>query len=165
MKTVIYVKRINGAQRLKLTKKGDWCDLCAGENVKIEAPKIVDGEITFSNYLIPLGVAMKLPKGFEAIVAPRSSTFKYYGVMLANSIGVIDNSFSGNGDEWKFGAIGLRNGSIHAGDRICQFKIQLSQKATLWQKIKWLLSSGIEIQYVHDLGSENRGGIGSTGRR
>ena len=85
------------------------------------------------------------------------------GVFQTNSIGVVDNSYSGNQDEWKYWITALENTIINKGDRICQFRIQLSQKATMWQKIKWALSSGIKIVEVADLSENNRGGIGSTG--
>ena len=106
---------------------------------------------------------MKLPEGYEAIIAPRSSSFKNYGIVQANSIGIIDNSYSGNSDEWMLPVISFKNITINKGDRVCQFRIQLSQKATIWQKIKWLLSSGIELEEVDDLNSNNRSGFGSTG--
>ena len=78
-------------------------------------------------------------------------------------MGVIDNTYCGNNDEWKYPAIALRDTIIKRGDRICQFRIQLSQKATLWQKIKWFLSSGIKIIKVDSLDNNDRGGFGSTG--
>jgi dUTP pyrophosphatase len=106
---------------------------------------------------------MKLPKGFEAIVAPRSSTFSKYKILQANSLGIIDSSYSGNEDEWKFPAIAFEDVAIDSNTRICQFRIQLSQKATVWQKLKWLLSSGIKIVEVDNLDDNNRGGFGSTG--
>lgn len=72
-------------------------------------------------------------------------------------------SYNGNGDEWKFPAVAIRPTSIEKGTRICQFRVQLSQKATMWQKIKWLLSSGIELVEVGNLSNTNRGGFGSSG--
>jgi dUTP pyrophosphatase len=108
---------------------------------------------------------MRLPEGFEAHILPRSSTPKGMGIMCANSMGIIDNSYSGNDDEWKFPAIAIRDTTVSEGERICQFRICLSQKATLWQRIKWLFSSGIEIIETDELSSENRGGFGSTGNK
>lgn len=179
MKLKIKVKRLNKSVELelpKVIKKGEWIDLRASQSVTLEAPQAgtlrthkVNGksvshrDVTFYPVLIGLGIATKLPKGFEAVVLPRSSTFKNFGVILANSQGVIDNSYSGNNDEWKFSAIPFRDGKIDEGDRICQFRIQLSQKATVWQKLKWLLSSGVEIVEVESLSKENRNGFGSTG--
>jgi dUTP pyrophosphatase len=112
---------------------------------------------------IPLGVAMQLPEGFEAIIAPRSSAAKKMGVMMANSIAVIDGSYRGDNDQWMFPAVTLRKTSIALNTRLCQFRIQLSQKATVWQKIKWLLTSGIKLVEVDSLDSEDRCGLGSTG--
>ncbi|MGN0145090.1 MAG: dUTP diphosphatase, partial [Clostridium sp.] len=119
----------------------------------------VTGEVTY----LPLGIAMELPKGFEAIVLPRSSTPKKFGIVCANSMGVIDNSFCSDEDEWKFPAIAIRETTIEKGTRICQFRIQLSQKATFWQKLKWLFSSGVKLIQVDSLNNEARGGLGSTG--
>lgn len=161
----IKVKTFNDQLPLEIIDKGDWVDLRSNKEYKLQGPKTVSGNVTFNSYLIPLGVAMQLPEGFEAMVLPRSSTHKNYGIILANSEGVIDNSYNGDSDEWKFGAIAMRDGVIHKNDRIAQFRIQLSQKATMWQKLKWLLSSKIKFEYVKELNSVNRGGIGSTGKR
>lgn len=120
---------------------GDWIDLYTVDDIKLN-----EGEST----LIPLGVAMKLPEGYEAILAPRSSTFKKYGIIQTNSIGVIDNSYCGDDDEWKLAVYATRDTRIPANARICQFRIQRSQP-----KIKFV--------EVDTLGSENRGGFGSTG--
>ena len=130
---------------------------------KIDGKEESHRDVKFDFKLIPLGVAMKLPKGFEAVLLPRSSTYKKFGIIQTNSIGVIDNTYCGNNDEWKYPAIALRDTVIKKGDRICQFRIQLSQKATLWQKIKWFLSSGIKIIKVDSLDNNDRGGFGSTG--
>lgn len=178
MKLKIKVKRTSDTPLdiPKIIKKGDWVDLRSAENVILNAPQAgvlkkhkINGEevshrdVTFDNKLIGLGVAMKLPRGFEAVVLPRSSTYNNFGIILGNMQGVIDHNYCGNHDEWKFNAVAFRDTRINVGDRICQFRIQLSQKATMWQKIKWLLSSGIKIIEVDDLNSPDRGGIGSTG--
>ena len=113
--------------------------------------------------MLPLGVAMRLPEGFEANIVSRSSTFKKFGFIQVNSFGIIDNSYNGNDDEWKDPVYFLKDGVISYGDRICQFRLNLSQKATVWQKIKWLFTSGFEFVEVDSLGSESRGGFGSTG--
>lgn len=140
----------------EIISKGDWIDLRAAEDYNLKP-----GEYK----LLKLGVAMELPKGFEALVIPRSSTFKNYGVLLANSVGMIDGSYNGDNDEWRFPAYCLVEKPIHKGDRICQFRIQLSQRATLWQKIKWFLNDKIKIINVEKLNTINRGGIGSTGKK
>lgn len=121
---------------------GDWIDLRAAETVEMKA-----GEFK----MIPLGVAMELPKGYEALVVPRSSTFKRYGIILANSIGIIDESYKGDDDEWNFLAYAMRDTEIKKNERICQFRIIGHQPE-------------IEIKEVDTLGNANRGGIGSTGR-
>jgi dUTP pyrophosphatase len=104
---------------------------------------------------------MKLPDGFEAIIASRSSAAKKMGVMLANGIGIVDSSYQGDSDQWMYPAISLRKTSIALNTRLCQMRIQLSQKATFWQKVKWFLSSGIELVEVDSLGTENRMVLGS----
>lgn len=175
MKLKVLIKRINKGLDFPVTKgNGDWIDLRASETHKFKAPqsgtlKEVNGEkvrdVRFDTYLMPLGVAIKLPDGFEAVVNARSSLPFGFGVQVANSQGVIDNSYCSNKDEWKVPLIAIRNTTIKQNERICQFKIQLSQKATVWQKIKWLFSSGIELIEVESLpDSEERGGFGSTGK-
>jgi len=164
----IKVKQIRGKIELpNIINKGDWIDLrCAKKTTIIGPLKQKDNNaVTFNNTLIPLGVAIKLPKGFEAIVCPRSSTYKHYGVIQSNSIGVIDNSYCGNDDEWMMPIIAFKKTTIPEGDRICQFRIQLSQKATILQKIKWLFTNKISIDIVDNLNSDNRGGFGSTGNK
>lgn len=177
MKLKIKVKRLNMFLDLpEVIEKGDWIDLRASENAVMHAPQAgtlkrhkVDGkeeshrDVEFDFKLIPLGVAMQLPKGLEAVVVPRSSTYKKFGVIQTNHIGVIDNTYCGNDDEWKYPAIAMRDTVINEGDRICQFRIQLSQRATMWQKLKWLLSSGVKIVEVESLGETNRGGFCTTG--
>lgn len=177
MKLKIKVKRINKNIPLpEVIGKGDWIDLRAAETVILNAPQAnilkrhkVKGveerhrDVEFDSKLIRLGVAMQLPKGFEAVALSRSSTYKNFGVILGNSEGVIDQPYCGDNDEWRFNAIAFRDTTINEGDRICQFRIQLSQKATMWQKIKWLLSSGVEIVEVDELGNPDRKGIGITG--
>ena len=137
--------------------KSDWIDLRAAEDIKIR-----QGEYK----LISLGVAMKLPKGYEAHVVPRSSTFKNYGIIMTNSIGIIDNSYSGTNDIWRFPAYCLNAKEVEydefgqpvdlvtrisKGDRICQFRIVKKQPE-------------IEFDEVLFLDEIDRGGIGSTGR-
>lgn len=165
----IQIKRINDVPFPEIIKKGEWIDLCTSEDIKLKAPQAktlkANGnektrDVEFKVTYIPLGIAMKLPKGYEAIVAPRSSTPKNFNIICANSFGIIDNSFSGNDDMWKFPAITLKNTFIKKGTRICQFRIQLSQKATIWQKIKWLFSNKIKLVEVDNLSSTNRGEIG-----
>lgn len=177
MKLKIKVKEITKGCMPYIIQNGDWIDLVCAEDIKINAPQadtlkevhFNDGSrakyrnVTADLEYIPLGVAMQLPKGFEAIVAPRSSTPNKFGIMCANSFGVIDGCYCGNNDEWKFPVVAIRPTFIEKGCRICQFKIQLSQKATLWQKIKWLFSSGVELVKVDNLQENNRGGFGSTG--
>lgn len=178
MKLKIKVKRINKNLELpKIIDKGDWVDLRTSETVTLNYPKAetlkrktVDGveykdrKVIFDSYKIPLGVAMELPKGFEAIMKGRASLTTKYGVIMACS-GVIDYTYKGDNDEWLINVIAVKDAKIEEGDRICQFRIQLSQKATVWQKIKWLFTSGIEIVEVDNLGNEDRSGFHSTGTR
>lgn len=177
MKLKILIKRFkneNGEPLVslpKIIKKGDWVDLYAAQEMILNAPQAgtlkghdvkhrdVVSEVTY----IPLGIAMQLPDGFEALIAPRSSVAKKIGIMCANSIGIVDNSYKGDNDQWMFPAITLRKTAIAINTRLCQFRIQLSQKATFWQKLKWLLSSGIKLVEVESLGNQDRDGLGSTG--
>lgn len=133
---------------------GDWIDLYLSETITIE-PGV--------HTLLPLGIAMKVPKGYEIIIAPRSSTFINHGILQSNSIGIIDNTYCGDEDLLYFPAFATRKVTINAGTRICQFRVQLSQKATIWQKLKWLFDETITIEEVSSLGNTNRGGFGSTG--
>ena len=113
--------------------------------------------------LIPLGVSMKLPEGYEAHIVPRSSTFKHWGLIQTNHMGVIDESFCGDSDQWHMPVLATRDVHINEGDRICQFEIVPSQFATPWQKLKWLFSRRIKFVWVDELDNEDRGGHGSTG--
>lgn len=134
-----------------------WIDLYAGQNIAMRV----------GDYMaIPLNVAIELPKGYEAIIAPRSSTFKNYGLIMTNSIGVIDHSYMGDRDQWHFPAYKLSNGKtdsitiegekasfIKKGTRICQFKIVPEMDK----------DEPVELLWVESLGNDNRGGLGSTG--
>lgn len=120
---------------------GEWCDLRTAKDVSIKAGK---------RMMIPLGVSIKVPDGYEAIMSPRSSTFKQFGILQTNSIGVIDETFCGNDDQWHFPAYATRDIDIPAGSRISQFRIQMTQ-------------GELDIVEIDDLGNKNRGGLGSTG--
>ena len=176
MKLKIKVKVLTEGCMPEINEKGDWIDLKAAKDMEFNAAqsgtlkrKTVEGEeVSYRNVeigvtYIPLGVAMKLPDGFEAIVASRSSGPKKLNIFIPSGIGIIDQVYSGNRDEWNYIASPMKATTIYKGDRICQFRIQLSQKATVWQKLKWMFSSGIELVEVDDLGDNNRGGFGSTG--
>ena len=127
--------------KIKKIAVGDWIDLRAAEDVVLKA-----GEFK----LIPLGVAMQLPKGYEAHIVPRSSTYKNFGIIQTNHQAVIDESYCGDEDVWRYPAYPLRDTVIHVNDRICQFRIMKKQPV-------------FEFEEVEELGNENRGGIGSTG--
>ena len=150
----IYVRQFTREAGITILPQGDWFDLSVSMDTMVNK-----GAITY----IPLGVAMKMPKGMEAIMVSRSSTPKKRGVFMPSAIGVIDNSYCGNNDEWKFPALPVNNSvTIKAGTRIAQFRIQPSQKATFFDKLKWLLNGKIKFVYVDSLDTENRGGLGST---
>ena len=140
----IELKVFNEICRPNEIDKGNWIDLKAMKDIKLN---IGQAE------MIPLVVAMKLPEGYEAHIAPRSSTFKKYGIIQVNSVGVVDNSYSGPNDMWKMPVIKLAEGTedmIHAGDRICQFRIIKSQPKLNF--IESTLENNVD-----------RGGFGSTG--
>lgn len=170
MKTTIKIKMLNWRIAVpEIIEKGDWIDLRAAEDIELKGPicvnarKIQDRKVIFDDVLIPLGVAMELPAGYEAVVVTRSGTYKNFAITLCNGEGIIDNPYKGDNDQWFAHVIPFKDGFINEGDRICQFRIQLSQKATMWQKIKWLFSSGIKLEFVQSLGNPNRGGHGKTG--
>lgn len=128
---------------LKKLPQGDWIDLRAAETVRLRA-----GEYR----PISLGVSMRLPAGYEAHVAPRSSTFKKWGVLMVNGVGVVDESYCGPEDIWHFLALAMRDTCIEKGDRICQFRIV--------QKMPPLSLERVEL-----LSAPSRGGMGSTGSK
>ena len=127
----------------KLTKitQGDWIDLRSAETIALKA-----GDFK----LIPLGVAMQLPAGYEAHIAPRSSSFKNWGILQTNSIGIIDNSYCGDNYQWLMPVYATRDTIINQNDRICQFRIVKNQEP-------------IEFITVEHLDNSDRGGYGSTG--
>ena len=122
---------------------GDWIDLRAAVTIELSQ---------FEYKLIPLGIGMKLPAGYEANVVPRSSTFKNFGILQTNSFAVIDESYCGNEDQWFFPALAMRDTVIQKGDRICQFRINKKMEQ-------------VEIIEVEELDEVSRGGIGSTGKK
>ena len=128
---------------LKKIDKGDWIDLRANETISLRK-----GDFR----LIPLGVGMKLPEGYEAHIVPRSSTFKNYGILQANSTGIIDNSYSGNNDQWLMPVYATKDTVIQRNDRICQFRIVEKQPI-------------IEFDTVDILDDVDRGGFGSSGKQ
>ena len=172
MKLKIKVKVLNPLCKPVITDNGDWIDLRSSVSMELRAAQAgVQYQENNEKYrdvfipvtYIPLGVAIKLPDGFEAIVASRSSGPKKLGIFIPSGQGIIDNSYCGNTDEWMYVASSMNNTKIIEGNRICQFRIQLSQKATFWQKLKWLFSSGVELVFVDNLNNEARGGLGSSG--
>lgn len=153
-KKTIRIKYFDDAKKLEKISKGDWIDLYANKDMFIP-----EGE----RAMIPLGIAMELPEGYEAHLAPRSSTFKTWGIIQTNHVGVIDHSFCGDNDQWHMPVYCLvgkdrmwlteRKGTfIHKGDKIAQFRIMEIQPE-------------IEFEEVDHLGNESRGGFGSTGTK
>ena len=138
----IQIKYFEGADKIQKIPQGDWIDLKSRETVILNK-----GDFR----LINLGVAMQLPQGFEAHIAPRSSTFKNWGIIQVNSVGVVDESYCGDDDEWKMPVYATRDATIEKGDRICQFRIVEKQPI-------------IEFNVVNHLNNENRGGFGSSGK-
>lgn len=123
--------------------KSDWIDLRASEEVTLK-----QGEFA----LVPLGVAMELPKGYEAHIVPRSSTYKNFGVIQANHCGVVDGSYCGDNDMWRMPVIAMRDTQIHVNDRIYQFRIMKNQPEILFEE-------------VEHLEGKDRGGFGTTGKQ
>ena len=138
----IKIKYFNGAKRLEKISKGDWIDVYANDTMYISQN---------SKALIPLGIAMELPEGYEAHLAPRSSTFKKWGIMQTNHQGVVDNTYCGDDDWWFMSCYATKDIKIEKGDRICQFRIMKKMPK-------------IKFETVEILGNKNRGGFGSTGK-
>lgn len=130
--------------KIERISKGDWLDLRSASDIELKAGEFV---------LIPLGIAMELPKRYEAHVIPRSSTFKNFGIIETNSMGLIDEMYKGDDDQWFFPAYALRDTKIGFGERICQFRIMKKMPKRL------------KLKTVLHLGNENRGGHGSTGTK
>ena len=138
----LYVKYFtDGIEPISKIEIGDWIDLRSAEDIVIKK-----GE--YKN--IHLGIGMILPSGYEAHVLPRSSTFKTWGILLVNGMGIIDESYNGDNDEWRFPALAVRDTTIHKNDRICQFRIMEKQPK-------------LNMVTVRNLNETNRGGFGSTG--
>lgn len=141
-KKLITIKyHVEGLEPVKQAHDSEWCDLRSAETVELKK-----GDFK----LIDLGVSIALPEGFEAILAPRSSTFKKYGIIMTNSFGVIDSLYRGNEDCWMMPVYATRDTIINKNDRICQFRIQKCQPTLYFSE-------------TDDMGDENRGGLGSTG--
>ena len=140
-KTIKIKSHNSNIEKIGKINQGDWIDLRAAETVELKKDEFK---------LIPLGVSMKLPDGYEAHIVPRSSTFKNFGVIQTNHMGVIDNSYSGTNDIWKFPAYALRNTVISEGDRICQFRIVEKMPE-------------VNFEEADELDDIDRGGFGSTG--
>ena len=160
---------------------GDWFDLFTSEDVALKAPQankmhirnkgkenvpeMRTRDVDFDSTLIPLGVAIEMPKGMECHLLPRSSTFKKWGLIQTNSEGIIDRTYASDKDEWKLPVMATRKVTIPKGTRIAQFKVVPSQKANVWQKLRWLLSSGVQFKKVASLDNPERGGFGEgTGK-
>lgn len=137
----IKIKYFTDIEKIAKIDQGDWIDLRAAEDVVLKA-----GEFK----LIPLGVAMELPKGYEAHIVPRSSTYKKFGIIQTNHQAVIDESYCGDNDQWFYPAYALRDTEIKKNDRICQFRIMEKQPK-------------LDFIEVEILNNKDRGGIGSTG--
>lgn len=140
---IIKIKYHGDTERLEKIEKGDWIDLRSAEDVHLNQ---------FEFRLIPLGISMELPKGWEAHVVPRSSTFKKFGIIQTNHMGIIDSDYNGDNDQWFFPALAIRPTTINKGDRICQFRLVENQPDILFLE-------------VESLGNEDRGGFGSTGHK
>ena len=130
-------------QKIEKIEQGDWIDLRAAERVELK-----QGDFK----LISLGISVQLPHGYEAHIAPRSSTFKKWGILQVNSVGVVDESYCGENDIWRMPVYATRDTVIECNDRICQFRVMHNQPP-------------IEFETVEKLGGVSRGGFGSTGKQ
>ena len=128
--------------KIKKISTGDWIDLRSAETVHLKK-----GEF----HLIPLGVGMILPSGYEAHIVPRSSTYKNFKVIQTNHMGVVDHSYCGDNDVWMMPVIAVEDTTINKNDRICQFRIEKIQPH-------------IDFEEVEVLDNRDRAVIGSTGK-
>ena len=140
---LIKIKYFTDVDKIEYKNNSDWIDLRTAVSVSLKANEFK---------LIPLGIGMKLPSGYEAHIVPRSSTFKNFGIIQTNHQGVIDESYCGNNDQWYYPAYALRDTEISKNDRICQFRIVKKQPP-------------IEFEVVDELLDEDRGGFGSSGKQ
>jgi len=140
---------------LQVIEKGEWVDLSLAESISLGK-----GEFVLASF----GVRMQLPPEYEAWIIPRSSTFLKYKVMQANSVGLIDSTYAGKNDVWKFPAIAMETTNIQKGIRVCQFRIMPSMKASSRTKKEWLEYDGVEF-VEEEWDAEDRGGFGSTGEK
>ena len=141
METIKIKYKDKDTKRIVAIKEGDWLDIAANATYEMKA-----GEFQ----IIDLGVAMEIPEGYEAHIAPRSSTFKKWGILQTNSIGVVDHSYCGDNDWWGFPALAMRDTTIYKGDRICQFRLVKNMPE-------------VKLKEVDTLGNPDRGGFGSSG--
>ena len=139
----IKIKYFSDIEEIKKVDNGDWIDLRSATDVELKKDEFK---------LIPLGVGMKLPEGYEAHIVPRSSTYKNFGIIQTNHQAVIDESYSGDSDQWFYPAYALRDTVIHKNDRICQFRIVEKQPEICFK----------EVNHLSDI---DRGGIGSSGKQ
>jgi len=137
----IKIKYHTDITEIKQKENSDWIDLRAAENINIQKNSFA---------LIPLGISMELPKGYEAHIVPRSSTFKNFGIIQTNHCGIVDESYNGDNDQWFFPAYSFKGSEINKGDRICQFRVVKKQPK-------------LNFTVVETLGDKDRGGFGSTG--
>lgn len=137
----IKIKYVRDIKPIEVNEIGDWIDLRSAMDISLEP---------FEFTYLSLGVCMQIPKGYTAIIAPRSSTFRKWGIIQTNSIGVIDESYCGDNDEWCLPVLALRRTHIHKNDRICQFRLVKKTES-------------IDFTRVNTLGNADRGGLGSTG--
>lgn len=139
----IKIKYFTDVEPIAKIENGDWIDLRAAETIELKT-----GEFK----LIPLGIGMILPDGYEANIVPRSSTFKKWGIIQTNHFAVIDNSYSGDNDQWFYPVYATRDVTIEKNDRICQFRINKKQPEVIFET-------------VERLNDTDRGGFGSSGTK
>ena len=138
----IKIKYFTDVDRITKIEQGDWIDLRCSKDIEIKKATLT---------LIPLGVAMQLPEGYEAHVVPRSSTFKHFGLIQANSVGIIDESYCGDNDQWHCPVLAAQDILIKKNERICQFRIMEKMPELFFEEVEFL-------------DNKDRGGFGSTGK-
>ena len=143
VREVAKIKYLRDIKPIEKISQGDWVDLRSGIDIMLDKDE---------ESIIPLGIAMQLPEGYEAHIVPRSSTYKKWGIIQTNSVGIIDETYCGDNDEWCMPVKALRLTHIHKNDRICQFRIVEHQPILILEEVK-------------KLGNPDRKGFGSTGEK
>lgn len=150
----IRIKYFEGATKLKKIKKGNWIDVYANDDVFVKANE---------RAMVPLGFALELPSGWEGHLAPRSSTFKTWGIIQTNGVGVVDDTYIGDNDQWHMPVFCLQPKDLQTTDGIEYSGTWIRKGNKIGQFRIIEVMPDLELEEVESFGNEDRGGFGSTG--